>query len=63
VLARTLLFVRRHYIAFLALFVALSGSAYAAKVTLPKNSVGSSRSRTNQSNQVTLPPPHEESRT
>ena len=38
--ARLALYVRRHHLALLALFVALGGTSYAA-VKLPKNSVGS----------------------
>ena len=37
-LAKLVFYVRRHHLGFLALFVALSGTAYAA--TLPRNSVG-----------------------
>ena len=38
-------YVRRHHLAFLALFIALSGTAYAA--TLPRNSVGTAQLKNN----------------
>ena len=38
-------YVRRHHVGFLALFIALSGTAYAA--TLPRNSVGTAQLKKN----------------
>ena len=44
-LARLVSYVRRHHIGFLALSIALSGTAYAA--TLPRNSVGTAQLKKN----------------
>jgi Collagen triple helix repeat (20 copies) len=44
-LATVVSYVRRHHLGFLALFVALSGTAYAA--TLPRNSVGTAQLKRN----------------
>jgi hypothetical protein len=45
VLAQLSSYVRKHHLAFLALFIALSGTAYAA--TLPRNSVGTAQLKRN----------------
>jgi hypothetical protein len=50
-------YVRRHHVALVAMFVALGGTSYAAAVTLPANSVGTSQIKNNAVTLIKIAPP------